>query len=82
MSSLFLILSSIIFPILTIAWLACMAFCIYKALIRHLERPGRNTKVQVQYYMKRHLVFLPLVQTLIHSFMKHSAAHCLKITQS
>lgn len=47
MSSLYLILTSIIFPVLAIFWVCCMALCIYKSLLKHLRNPGRNTKVQV-----------------------------------
>ena len=48
MSSLYLILTSIIFPVLAISWLCCIALCIYKGLLKNLRlRPGRNTKVQV-----------------------------------
>ena len=48
MESLYLILTSIIFPILAISWLCCIALCVYKGLVRHFHTPGRNTKVQVQ----------------------------------
>jgi len=48
MSSLYLILTSIIFPVLAISWLCCIALCIYKGLLKNLRlRPGRNTKVQI-----------------------------------
>lgn len=48
MSSLYLILTSIIFPVLAISWLCCIALCIYKGLLKNLRlRPDRNTKVQI-----------------------------------
>merc|ERR1719367_1384849 len=47
MASLYLILSSIIFPVLAICWLCCIACCIYRSLIKALAKQGRTTKVQV-----------------------------------
>lgn len=46
-ASLYLILTSIIFPILAICWLCCIACCIYRSLLKNLRRPGRTTKVQI-----------------------------------
>ena len=47
MASLYLIISSIIFPVLAICWLCCIACCIYRSLIKALAKQGRTTKVQV-----------------------------------
>ena len=47
MASLYLLLSSIIFPVLAICWLCCIACCIYRSLIKALAKQGRTTKVQV-----------------------------------
>ena len=47
MASLYLILTSLIFPVLAISWLCCIACCIYRGLLRNLNKPGRTTKVQV-----------------------------------
>ena len=52
MNSLFLILTSIIFPILAISWLCCIGYCVYKSLLNQFKRPGRNTKVQVFFKCK------------------------------
>ena len=48
MASLYLLLSSIIFPVLAICWLCCIACCIYRSLIKALAKQGRTTKVQVR----------------------------------
>ena len=48
MASLYLIISSIIFPVLAICWLCCIACCIYRSLIKALAKQGRTTKVQVR----------------------------------
>ena len=47
MASLYLILTSLIFPVLAISWLCCIACCIYRSLLRNLNKPGRRTKIQV-----------------------------------
>lgn len=44
MKSLYLILTSIIFPLIVISWLCCLALCIYKNI---LKKRKRKTNVQV-----------------------------------
>ena len=45
MASLYLIISSIIFPVLAICWLCCIACCIYRSLIKALAKQGRTERV-------------------------------------
>ena len=71
MASLYLILTSLIFPVLAISWLCCIACCIYRGLLRNLNKPGRTTKVQV--ISKA----LKLYNVMIHQFFFFFASHVL-----
>ncbi len=47
MSNIYLVLTSIVFPVLAICWLCCIACCIYRSLLKSLGKSGRTTTVQV-----------------------------------
>ena len=61
MANIYLIVTSLIFPVVAISWLCCIACCIYKSLLRKLDQ---TTKVQVTSNFGRVFVFLVLVVLL------------------
>ena len=44
----YVIISSVVFPVLAILWVCCIGCCIYKAILRSLGKEGSSTtKVEV-----------------------------------
>ena len=82
MASLYLILTSLIFPVLAISWLCCIACCIYRGLLRNLNKPGRTTKVQVSSDL--HLVYCFHLNNILLHIKRYiySSLHFLHFNRS
>ena len=63
MASVYVVLASILFPVLAVCWLICIAACIYKGLVKSWDKEGRTTRVQVtQERLFLHYVVVTLVR--------------------
>lgn len=52
-TNIYVVVSSVVFPVLACMWLCCLAVCIYKSLVRTLrknstEDQSSNTSIQVK----------------------------------
>ena len=62
-NNMYLIISSVIFPVLAILWILCIGCCIYKGIIKSFGKEksggGNTTKVEVRFVCLLKEVLLP-----------------------